>query len=393
MENILVRNSHSKVLLEDRPDICIINTCGVTSKSDYQSRQLIRRAFKSGATVFVTGCYAELNQEEIRSMNQDIILINNNDKVLYFNKFKNKGLSKTLSSTSSRSRAMVKIQDGCNANCTYCIIPQARGGSKSREIEDIVDEIRNLELAGYNEVVLTGIHIGFYGQDLTPRVMLSDLVESVLKTTKRIRVRMSSTEVNEITDKIVDLMKEDRVCNHLHLPLQSGDDDILRKMNRPYMSMDYETTIFRLHKTIPNISLGADVIAGFPGEKDAHFENTYRFISNIPLTYLHVFPYSKRKKTRAFYLPDHIDWKTKKERAAMLRKLSEKKKKAFLENQIGRTLPVIVEKHDGSVYHGTTENYLKIIFYSAPVREKSIINLIVTGRQNSHLMGKPLLNP
>ena len=407
IESLFERNDNQKVPIEDSPDVCIINTCSVTAKSDYESRQLIRRAVKSGARVFVTGCYSELNEAQVKDLSNDICLIKNDDKLSYFNGGATPGVSggatpyvsggKTPGTlNTSRGRALVKIQDGCDCRCTYCIIPHARGNSRSRPIAEITDELRDLEeLHGYNEAVLTGIHVGFYGLDLTPIRKLADLVRHILTNTTRIRIRITSVEANEVTDELIELFKEPRVCSHIHVPLQSGDDNILIKMERHYTTEFYRAVIERLFSAVDNISIGTDIIVGFPGETEESFSKTHGFISSLPLTYLHVFPYSKRKYTKAGLYPGHLDKSVKKQRAAILREHSALIKGRYMERQIGRTLPAVVENRfqgDGQCYHLTTDNYLKA---AATVTEKELskkclVNLRVTGVDRGVLLGEPV---
>ncbi|MBF0316628.1 MAG: tRNA (N(6)-L-threonylcarbamoyladenosine(37)-C(2))-methylthiotransferase MtaB [Nitrospirae bacterium] len=394
IEYHFLRNSHVPVTLNDLPDVCIINTCSVTAKSDYQSRQLIRRAIKAGSKVFATGCYAELNREELRSISEDISVISNKDKLLHF---LDTGLAvdKTVvpaHDKNARSRALLKIQDGCNAGCSYCIIPRSRGRSISRPVTDIIGEVSGLVLSGYNEVVLTGIHIGFYGIDLAPQTTLSDLVEAILNNTTGIRVRLTSIEVNEFTDKLLELLGSERLCRHVHIPLQSGDDRILGDMNRGYDTADFRGLLLDIHGAIDNVAIGTDVIVGYPGEDDESFGRTYDFLSGLPLTYLHVFPFSRRRGTRAFDLPGQVSEEAKKRRALLLRQLSERKKAAFMARQVGRVLPAIVEKLDGPLYQATTDNYLKVGFEvnagKVMVCEREIVSLRITGIKDGALRGE-----
>ncbi len=397
IEKSLSAASYLKVALEENPDICLVNTCSVTAKSDYQSRQLIRRALISGARVFVTGCYSELNKEEIRGIDRGIEIIENSDKALFLKKTAGEPIGdrhtvQHIFQTGGRARGFIKIQDGCNAECAYCIIPLARGKSRSRPADDIIREIGELESVGFTEVVITGIHIGLYGLDLSPALSLSRLVEFILSETERIRLRLSSVEVNEIDERLFELLGERRVCNHLHVPLQSGADKVLEAMKRPYACSEYREVIERLNRKLGDISLGADVIVGFPGEDDSSFNDTYTFIKQLPLTYLHVFPFSGRKKTKAFTLPNQVDEGVKKMRAAMLRSLSSEKKRAFIEKQMKKTLFAVVEKRSGATFYGTTDNYLKIKFDapegSEDFRERDLIALKVIDFEGDVLIGK-----
>ncbi|MBF0564304.1 MAG: tRNA (N(6)-L-threonylcarbamoyladenosine(37)-C(2))-methylthiotransferase MtaB [Nitrospirae bacterium] len=393
IENLFVRNFHDKVTLDERPDICIINTCSVTAKSDYQSRQLIRRALKSGARVFATGCYSELNSKEIRSIGIDVEIIKNSQKILYF--LEQSGLITEIPprvTTSDRSRAFIKIQDGCNSSCSYCLIPQARGASRSVPQEHIIRESVGLEEDGFTEIVITGIHIGYYGVDLSPKLSLAGLIEAILKSTSTVRLRLTSLEATEIDEGIISLMPDERMCNHVHVPLQSGHDDILKAMNRPYDTNLYRATIGKLHGAVENLSIGSDVIVGFPGERDGHFLETLEFLTELPLSYLHVFPFSPRPNTRACTMAGQVEENVKKQRVLTLRNLSAIKKQKYMESQSGRVLEAVVEKVEGRRRFGTTGNYLKIAFNfdGAAALKKSLIKLIVTGYTESYLLGKPI---
>ncbi|MBF0464936.1 MAG: tRNA (N(6)-L-threonylcarbamoyladenosine(37)-C(2))-methylthiotransferase MtaB [Nitrospirae bacterium] len=422
LERFFQENSHKAVSLEEHPDICIINTCTVTAKSDYQSRQLIRRALNLSGRVFVTGCYSELNKSEIMQIDSKIEIVRNNEKIDFFRgsatpsvmglatpgvmELATSGIMElatsevmenaeksALSTSATRSRAFLKIQDGCNWKCSYCIITKARGASISSPKTDIVAEAAAAEYNGFNEAVLTGIHIGQYGLDLKPKVTLSILIENILQKTKKIRLRISSLEAGELDERLFELLKEDRVCKHIHIPVQSGDDEILSLMNRPHKIEKFREITERLNREIENISIGTDVIVGFPGETDAHFENTYRFLQSTPLTYLHVFPYSKRKGTAAFNMSNHIAKNIKKERALRLRALSEDFKDSYMKKQPGRTLKAIVESNDGALVLATTDNYLKVTLQNVaniPIKHKSLINLIVTAYTNNSLTGSPI---
>ncbi len=390
IENRLLRNSHCSVGLKNRPEICIVNTCSVTSKSDRQSRQLIRQALRTGARVYVTGCYSELSKDEIKSINEDIKIIDNKDKLSFINDNDNSCVE-TKYNNAGRSRAMVKIQDGCNARCSYCLIPIARGRSESRNISEILNEIKDLEASGYREVVLTGINIGLYGLDFDSRSSLSDLIEKIILNTRHIRLRLSSIEPDYIDERLVELLTEKRTCNHVHIPLQSGDDEILFKMKRNYTVKDYTKIIDNIFKSINNISIGTDIITGFPAESDVNFKNTCNYLSSIPLSYLHIFPYSKRKHTLAANIKDQISDSIKKERSMVLRDLSSSKKKKYMNNQINLVLPVIIERTNGSFCSGTTDNYLKIFLnMKKGIKGKNLIYSLVTGLKDSILIGKSL---
>lgn len=364
IENAIASSGHSLVAVKDFPDICIINTCTVTSKSDYQCRQLIRRALKTSTEVVVTGCYSEISEAEIRAISPDIKIVKNNEKNRIINRLDINNKSITRDFFTKRARPLVKIQEGCNYSCSYCAIPAARGRSRSRPRRDIIKEILLLEGKGFKEAVLTGTHIGHYGHDFEPKESLSLLVEDILKRTEKIRIRLSSIEVNEIDPRLIGLLLEERLCPHLHIPLQSGDDRILKLMKRPYNIENFILKLNKILETFQGVSLGADVIVGFPGEGDLEFRNTRKLLEEMPFTYLHIFPYSKRPGTVASQMASNmISAEVKRGRSEVLREIDRYKREAYKKSQIGRTLKVIREKEiDKGLFIGKSENYLNVYF-------------------------------
>ncbi|MDI6744843.1 MAG: tRNA (N(6)-L-threonylcarbamoyladenosine(37)-C(2))-methylthiotransferase MtaB [Thermodesulfovibrionales bacterium] len=392
IEGALKSSGHQIVDVAEKPDICVVNTCTVTAKSDYQSRQLIRRASRAGARVFVTGCYSELNKESVQSMKGVEAIVNNTNKLSVISKLSNKTIdASSCFPTASKSRFFLKIQDGCNYSCSYCAIPKARGASKSIIPDAVVRQAVKAVSAGFNEIVLTGIHLGTYGIDLKPKVKLSELLETILKQTTIMRIRLSSIEVREIDDELLDLLTDKRICNHLHIPLQSGDDRILKLMNRTYNSDQFSFKIKQIFKKIPGISIGTDVIVGFPGERDVEFQNTYALLERLPISYMHVFPFSSRPATAASQMPDNPPSGTKKERAQRLASLNSRKKTLYMEEQVGKTLEVLIEENnkDGTCA-GITGNNLKVI---APINNHSrgsLISVRIQGIQKGKLIGFPI---
>ncbi len=380
------------VPLAGSPDVCIVNTCTVTAKSDYQSRQLIRRAVRSGARVIATGCYAELHGKEIRSkISEDIEIVSNINKVHDIKKLTHINTSSTLYNNSGRSRAFIKIQDGCDLNCTYCAIPQARGPSRSRSNSDILDEVKRAHDSGYNEVVITGIHIGLYYIDNKGNYDLKRLISDILGSTRIPRVRLSSLEIGEVDSDLLELVSDDRVCKHLHLPLQSGDDTILKRMGRSYNTSDFKDKFDEVVSLFPGISVGTDIIVGFPGEDDQSFARTRDFIGSLDLSYLHVFPYSKRNNTVASGLSGHVAGNVINNRASELRAHSSHISKNYRKMFVGRELDVIIEKClDNGLYASTSGNYLKINVLSDNLEPGSLINIRVTGENDQGLIGIPL---
>ncbi|MEM4260997.1 MAG: tRNA (N(6)-L-threonylcarbamoyladenosine(37)-C(2))-methylthiotransferase MtaB [Candidatus Woesearchaeota archaeon] len=390
IEGNLINNGISIVNLNDNPDYCIINTCSVTSKSDYQSRQLIRRALKIGSKVIVTGCYTYLNSESISKINKEIIVVPNDKKYNIINLINNNNEIKYLS-YSSNSRPYIIIQDGCNNKCSYCIVRIVRGKSRSIPIEKIIEQVKNYTDSGYNEIVLTGIHIGSYGYDLEPKVKLSHLINIILKKTNIMRIRLSSLEVTEIEDELLEMMNDERICNHLHIPIQSGDDRILRLMNRNYNTRFYSLKIEKIAKKVNNINIGTDIIVGFPGETEKEFDNTKNLILNLPISYIHIFPFSAREGTPAYNYNDQINNGEKKKRCLELQSINKIKKKNYYEKQLGKELNIIIEKKiSEKLYTGTSENFLKISVISNDLPLKSCIKSKILQNEKNNLIGIPI---
>ncbi|PNX52114.1 MAG: tRNA (N(6)-L-threonylcarbamoyladenosine(37)-C(2))-methylthiotransferase MtaB [Thermoplasmata archaeon M9B2D] len=374
IESDLLSTGHEIVSLKEKPDICIVNTCTVTSKSDYQSRQYIRRALKTGGRVVVTGCYSELNGHEIHAISSDVTVVPNSNKSDIINKIFQKNRVQVPFIGHGKSRHFVKIQDGCNKRCTYCAIQMARGRSVSIPVETIVEEIKLAHSSGINEIVLTGIHIGFYGNDLDREISLDSLVAEILKSTSIPRIRLSSLEVGEISERTIDLLSDQRLCDHLHIPLQSGNDQILRRMGRGYTQHEFNQKIDKIIRKHPLIALGTDVIVGFPGEDNDAYRITLDFIQKSPFTYLHVFPYSKRKGTPASIYKEQVPSIEKDERVSQLNEISDIKKASYAKQFVGHTLDMIIEKQNAvSTYSATTGNYLKAVVKSTSLKKGSLV--------------------
>lgn len=389
MESRLRSSGYSIVDLSQEPDICIINTCTVTAKSDYQSRQLIRRAARVGSEVIVTGCYSEIMKEEVSRISGVTKVVPNDKKYLIINELIGDKSYNTLDFSSARSRYFLKIQDGCNFSCSYCIIPRARGRSRSLKPDVVIQKISEVSNF-YNEVVLTGIHLGTYGYDLQPKLKLSGLIELILKETSIHRIRLSSLEIKEIDDQLLDLLSDRRVCRHLHIPLQSGDDSILKRMRRNYNIADFFKGISKIFNMYPNISIGTDVIVGFPGEGEEEFNNTLQIIEGLPFSYLHVFPYSLRTGTEAAIMKPHVREHIKKQRASIIREIGTQKSLNYMKNQIGSILEVLIEKQIGDGYIGLSSNYLRIRTASKNLSPRNIVNIMVSNIIDRELFGHPV---
>lgn len=380
IEANLVNNGYKIVNLYENPNIVIINTCTVTAKSDYQSRQLIRKATKLNCKVIVTGCYAELNMDRILKINNKAIIFNNVNKYNIINMLTNNNEKITLN-YSKRARPYIKIQDGCNCFCSYCIVPYVRGRSRSIEPEEIIKQIDSYDRNGFNEIVLTGINLGMYGKDIG--YDLNKLLKNILQKTKIKRIRLSSIEINEINEEFLDIFSDTRICKHLHIPLQSGDDKILKLMNRRYNSKYYKDKIELLNKKFNNICIGTDIIIGFPGENRKEFQKTLDFLKDLPFSYSHIFKYSPRPYTKAINYISNYKINDIKERYIILKELSDNKKRDFYNSNINRNIDIILEEYiNEKTISGTSSNYLKVHVHKNGLPLKSIINVEIKKIEN-----------
>ena len=360
-------------------DVVVVNTCTVTAVSSQKSRQMIRRAAgaNKNCILIVVGCYAQSEPEEIAKIDGvDVIIgtkdrtrivelaeatLNNREKILQVGAVEDIHDFEELPHTPNRTRAFLKIEDGCNNFCSYCIIPYVRGRVRSRSLESIRAECLELKAAGFKEIVLTGIHIGAYGRDFRNKINLVDAIKTVLDAANPLRLRLGSLESAELTDELIDLIKTDgRICNHVHLPLQAGSDEILKAMRRPYTTKNFTELTARLISEVPEISIGTDLIVGFPGETEENFAETLEFIREQPFSKIHVFPYSARAGTLAATLPNQIPPQIKKSRAGLALEISRAKTKNFSERLIGKTVEIIAETSDGGLVDGLTKNYVRV---------------------------------
>jgi threonylcarbamoyladenosine tRNA methylthiotransferase MtaB len=370
----MVLRGNTVVPFEADADVYIINTCTVTAKSDYNCRQVIRAATRrgGGARVVVTGCYAETRPEEIITIPGVETVIGNAEKLSIpeylsavdtsFERSAQDEKDLPAQALRERTRGFLKIQDGCNNRCSYCIVPYARGKSRSAAPANIMDEFEKMTSAGCPEVVLTGIHIGSYGADLEPHTNLTELIAGIINKRGTTRVRLSSIEPRELTSGIIERLGKG-LCRHLHIPLQSGDDTILMAMKRDYNTEFYHELLTSISKKISGIALGADVIVGFPGEGEKQFENTLRFIEASPLTHLHVFSYSPRPGTPAANMDEQVPESVKKVRSETLRLLGKEKNYSFRKEILDTKINVVVEAGtDASkgMLTGLTDNYIRV---------------------------------
>jgi threonylcarbamoyladenosine tRNA methylthiotransferase MtaB len=381
----LEHRGYSLVPFEEGADITIINTCTVTHRADFQSRQMVRRAsqFNPNSLIIVTGCYTQVEPDIFLEMSGVKYLLGNGEKnqipdflplmqkgefprVQVGNIQEEKHFSETpLHSFHRHTRAFLKIQDGCNADCSYCIVPHARGRARSLKPERVVENLKVLKEKGFKEVVLTGIHLGAYGLDFNPPFPLEKLLRELEKEETPDRIRLSSIEPGDFSPELISTLSlSNKICPHLHISIQSGDDEILKKMNRDYNHSFLSDLIQELHLRIPNLSIGADVIVGFPGETEEKFKHTYRLVESLPFSYLHVFPFSRRKGTHAFQFPQGVDEKEIKKRAERMRELGRQKRQAFYRQFLHQELSVLIEdrKEKGTGrWKGFSRNYIPVL--------------------------------
>ena len=395
---------------EENADIYVINTCTVTNMSDRKSRQMISRARRDNpeAVIAVMGCYSQVKPEEVSQIEGvDIVLGSRNKEEvvdLCEDVLQNKGaidkvlsLSETktiedleISNQEAMTRAYMKIQDGCNMYCSYCLIPYARGNISSRDMESIKNEAKRLAQNGYKEIVLTGIHVSSYGKDLKNGTSLIDVIEEVAKTDGIERIRLSSMEPRHITREFLERMKATKkACDHFHLSLQSGSDDILKAMNRKYDTKIFKEKVDLIREVFPNAGLTTDIIVGFPTETDENHIETKKFIKDIKFAKTHLFKYSKRDGTKAATMKPEVDGNIKKERLKELEEIEQVNKREFLEKQIGKTLSVLFEsKSDMDGYKsGYSTNYLRVNVKDE-IEDNEIRNCLITEIKNDELIGE-----
>lgn len=380
MKGLFIKAGYTPVEFEEEADIYVINTCSVTHIGERKSRQLIRQAQRrnENAIIVVTGCYAQLDPETISAIEGVNLVIGTK------NRHKIVDLVEGLASTEEqvnavtnimeekefeemtlygdavgKARAFMKIQEGCTNYCTFCIIPFTRGKLKSRLLPDILKEAQQLVDFGYKEVVLTGIHLGNYGVDLEDKPTLADVVKELLKIDGLERIRLGSIESVELSEELINLMiTEKRVCAHLHLPLQSGCDKILKKMRRHYDLAEFENLLVTLRKFIPNLAITTDIIVGFPGETEEDFAETIESVKKFGFTHIHAFPYSMREGTPAAKMPDQIPMPIKKTRIGILNELAKQTLAEYGERLVGQKVTILIEQEKDGYYLGFTDEYI-----------------------------------
>jgi threonylcarbamoyladenosine tRNA methylthiotransferase MtaB len=381
----LEQKGYALIPFEEGADITIINTCTVTHRADFQSRQIVRRAFRSNpnSLIIVTGCYPQVEPDAFIKMKEVRYLLGNGEKnqipdllpLMQKGEFprvqvgdiqKETLFSETpFHSFHRHTRAFLKIQDGCNAYCSYCIVPHARGRSRSLHPERVVENLKIFKEKGFKEVVLTGIHLGAYGLDLNPPFPLEKLIKQLEEEETPLRIRLSSIEPGDFSPELIfTLSQSNKICPHLHIPIQSGDDEILKKMNRGYNHSFLSDLIQELHLRIQKLSIGADVIVGFPGETEEKFQHTYGLVESLPFSYLHVFPFSRRKGTPASQFLKGVDEEAIKKRAESMRELGKQKRQAFYRQFLNQELSVLVEdrkEKETGRWKGLSRNYIPVL--------------------------------
>ena len=411
----LVSRGHEIVSFREAADVYIVHTCTVTQKTDYQSRQLIRRSIAGnpGAQVIVTGCYAQVSPEAILAIpgvdfvvgvgerGQIPVIVGPKTKrketvLLSFSVddercFEDPGLPRFV----ERTRAYLKVQDGCNSFCSYCIVPYARGRNRSLPLESALTKARGLSSQRFKEIILTGIHLGTYGEDLVPARSLLHLLQALEGEPLGHRVRLSSVEPTEFNPALIDfLARSKKVCPHLHIPLQSGDDGVLQRMNRHYSGAHFETLVNRLVQAIPGLAIGLDVIAGFPGEDEQAFENTVGRIAKLPIAYLHVFPFSARKGTPAASFSGQVPSTVIKACCQTLRELGAEKRKSFYGTFRGKNLRVLVESkkdRQSGMLRGYSENYIPVLVQAGDEHINQEVEVRVIEVSGENVIGEILL--
>ena len=412
MLKLFANDGYKEVDFKEKADVYVINTCTVTNSGYSKSRQMIRKAHRNNpdAVICVVGCYSQVASEEIKTIEGVSIVLGTQFRsqivemvkeyletrqqivriadVMRSARFEDLDIDEFTKNT----RAFLKIQDGCNNFCTYCIIPYARGRMRSRDRESVLNQAQSLVDHGFSEIVLTGIHTAGYGADFDDYTFYDLLVDLTTKVKGLKRLRISSIEMSQVSEEIIDLIASSSIIvDHLHIPIQSGNDNTLKRMNRHYTTKEFEDKYFELKEKLPSLSVTTDVIVGFPGETDEDFESTYQWIKKLHFNQLHVFPYSRRKGTPAARMKDQVDETVKKQRVKALLDLSHTLMKEYAESQLGNDLEVLIEEKDGDYMIGHASNYLKVriklsedsVGHIYSVRIKEVDDVILIGEMIS----------
>ncbi len=395
-----IKKNYEIVNINEHPDVIVINTCTVTNQSDAKSRKIIRQAKRENpnAVLAVCGCAAEHHKENLIDLNIDILIGNHNKSIIVdliedYKKNKQKKIifddimtipfeNMEIDKFLNRTRGFVKIQDGCNNYCSYCIIPYMRGNCRSKDINEAYEEIKKLTENGYKEIVLTGIHTGHYGEDKD--YDLTDLIKKITPLPNLVRIRISSIEITELTDKfMLELKNNKKLCSHMHVPIQSGSEKILKLMNRKYNKEEFINIINKLRLTRPDISITTDLIVGFPDETDENLKETIETINKIGFTKIHVFPYSTRSNTKAASMKNQIPENIKKERVKEMLKISETLEAKYYNKFLNKEVEILIENNN----EGLTDNYIKVNL-NENYHNGEIKKAIITKIENNKVYGK-----
>jgi threonylcarbamoyladenosine tRNA methylthiotransferase MtaB len=401
--DILNKKGFHEIAHFEDSDLIIINTCTVTNQASFKSRQKINQAKRHNPTakLVVVGCYVQSNHEELQSKYDIDLLIGSKNKDRFGDLIDSLGATTLtdfslpnvyenipISSFKNKTRAFLKIQDGCNQFCSYCIIPYTRGRERSLAPDDVINMVHQLEKE-HHEIVLAGIHTGKYGSDI--HTSLADLLHRILNETHIERIRLSSIDINEIDDQLIDIMKSSpRMANHLHISLQSGDDDVLKLMNRPYTTAYFRQRLALIRSELPNISISTDIIVGFSNETQQNFENTLQFIKELNFSFLHVFPFSVRQFTKAEHYPQLNNESTKKERVHILTEYSKERYSNYLKQQIGTKVSVLLEGEDERGVYGFSSAYDCVRIQDVHQLEHDIIDCVIVDADHDSLMAKKI---
>ncbi len=407
MTQKFIENGYEVIEHTKKADIYIINTCTVTNMSDRKSRQMLRRMKEQNqnAIVVAVGCYAQVAKEELKKIPEIDLVLGNNEKLKitdyvedYIEKNENQiEIEDVMHSKefydfgdvtfTEKTRAVIKIQDGCDRFCSYCIIPYARGRVRSRKPESIVSEIEKIAKEGIKEVVITGIHIASYGKDFKNDYRLIDLLEELNKINGIERIRLGSIEPLLITEEFVNRLKKlEKVCHHFHLSLQSGCNETLKRMNRRYTIEEFKEIVERLRNTYKDVMLTTDIIVGFPGENKEEFEETYKFLKDIKFYKMHIFKYSPRKGTKAAEMKNQVNGNIKEERSKKLIELSDENEKEYNEKYIGKEVEILFEEEKEGLYKGHTQNYILAYYKTDKKLENKIVRVKCIGTETEHII-------
>jgi len=416
IEESLITKGCQKASGDTAAELVVINTCIVTAKASYQSRQAIRRAIRENpeAIIAAIGCYGQVFPGELSRISGVDLIVGNKGKsslpdllaetgqhnppLIFREAFRDSIPFEQIpiKRFGSRTRAFLKIQDGCESCCSYCIVPKARGPLRSLKPDKVIRNLRDLEQNGYKEVVLTGVHLGKYGSDLRNGMNLTQLLVEIGENRLDLRIRLSSLEPNEIDSELVELMAtQSWLCRHFHISLQSGDDSVLKRMNRHGSAKLFTKVVEDITGLIPEVSVGVDILVGFPGETEGAFNNTVALLEDLPIRYMHIFPYSKREGTPAAKFSDQLDYSKIKERALVLRRLDKKKRRIFWSSLVGETFHVLTEgwaPGEKNLLRGLSDNYIRFTFPSKRMSSNEIMKVRARGVTEEGVSARRLLD-